>query len=70
MCCACGRGWRVVPPFPVPSSCNRVVMVLGTGASFVEGFVSFAEANVNASTGSDRSCGTNCCGLHPPTQVC
>jgi len=60
----CGR---VVPPCPVPSPCNRVDTVLGTGASFMEGFVSVAEAGVKASTGSGGSCGTNCCGLLTPT---
>jgi len=65
-----GGSGRVVLPLPVPSPCNNVVMVLGTGASFVEGFVSVVEANVNSSTGNGRSCGTNCCGLCPLTLVC
>jgi len=54
----------------VPSPCNRLVLVLGTGALFVEGFVAVTETSVNAGTRSGRSCGTNCCGLHPPAQVC
>jgi len=58
---------RVGPPLPVPSPWIRVVMVLGTGASFVEGFVLFAEASISAGTGSGGSCGTNCGELHPPT---
>jgi len=63
-------GGRVIPPLAVPSPCNRVVMVLGTGASFVEGFVAVAETSVSAGTRSGGSCGTNCWGLCPPTQVC
>ncbi len=47
-----------------------VVMVLGTGASFIEGFVLFAEASIIAGTGSGGSCSTNCGELHPPTWVC
>jgi len=45
-------------------------MVLGTGASFVEGFVSFAEVSIIAGTESGGSCGTNCGELHPPTWAC
>jgi len=55
-----GESGRVVPPLPVPSPCNSVVMVLGTGASFVEGFVSFAEASIITGTRSGRSGSTNC----------
>jgi len=61
-----GRG---VPPMPAPAPCNRVVMV-GAGASFVEGFVEVAEAGVNTSTWGGGSCGTNCWELVPPTWVC
>jgi len=61
---------RVVPPLPVPSPCNSVVMVLGTGASFGEGFVSVAEARIIAGTRSGGSCSTNCGELHPPAQAC
>jgi len=64
------EGGRVGPPLPVPSPWNSVVVVLGTGASFVEGFVSFTEASIIAGTGSGRSCGTNCGELHPPAWVC
>jgi len=56
-------------PLPEPSPCNRVVLVLGTGALFGVVFVSVAEACV-AGTGSGRSCGTNCSELHPPSWVC
>jgi len=63
-------GGGVIPPLPVPSPWNKLVMVLGTGASFVEGFVSVAEASINAGTGSGGSCGTNCGDLHPPARVC
>ena len=65
-----GGNGRVIPPLPVPSPCNSVAMVLGTGASFVEGFLSFAEVSIIAGTGSGRSCGTNCGELHPPAWVC
>ncbi len=58
---------RVVLPMPVPAPCNVLVMV-GAGTSFVEGFVVTAEAIVSTGTGSGRSCGTDCCGLHPPAQ--
>ncbi len=51
---------RVILPLPVPSPCKNVVMVLGTGASFMEGFVLFAEARIIAGTRSGGSCGTNC----------
>jgi len=70
MCCACGGSGRVVPPFPVPSPCSSVGMVLGTGASFREGFVSVAEARIISGTGSGKSCSTNCGELHPPTWAC
>jgi len=60
----------VVPPLPVPSPCNKVGMVLGTGASFGEGFVSVAEARIIAGTGSGGSCGTDCGELHPPARAC
>ncbi len=63
--CVGGSG-RVILPLPVPSPCNNVVMVLGTGASFVEGFMSFTEASIIAGTRSGGSCGTNCGELHPP----
>ena len=66
MLCMLGGG-RVVLPFPVPSPCSGMGMVLGTGASFGEGFVAVAEAGVIAGTRSGRSCGTNCGELHPPT---
>jgi len=61
---------RVVPPFPVPSPCSSMGMMLGTGASFGEGFVSVAEARIIAGTRSGRSCGTNCGELHPPAWAC
>ena len=57
-------------PLPVPSPWIGVVMVLGTGASFVEGFVLFAEASISAGTRSGGSCSTNCGDLHPPARVC
>ena len=60
----------MVLPLPVPLPCNSAVMVLGTGASFVEGFMSFVEASIIAGTGSGRSCSTNCGELHPPAQAC
>ncbi len=63
-----GNG-RVVLPMPAPAPCNRVVMV-GAGASFVEGFVEVAEAEVSASTWGGGSCSTNYCKLVPPTWVC
>ena len=63
-------GGRVILPLPVPSPCNNAVMVLGTGASFMEGFVSFAEASIITGTRSGGSCSTNCGELHPPTQAC
>jgi len=44
--------------------------VLGTGASFGEGFVSVAEARIIAGTGSGGSCSTNCGELHPPARAC
>jgi len=79
VCCALGvmlicvvhveGGGRVVPPFPVPSPCSGVGMVLGTGASFGEGFMSVTEAGKIAGTRSGRFCGTNCGELHPPTQA-
>jgi len=65
-----GGSGRVVPPFPVPSPCNNVVMVLGTGASFGEGFVSVAEVRIIAGTGSGGSCSTNCGELHPLARAC
>ncbi len=65
-----GGSGRVVLPLPVPSPCNSVAMVLGTGASFGEGFMSVAEARIIAGNGSGRSCGTNCGELHPLAQAC
>jgi len=56
----------VILPLPVPSPCDNVVMVPGTGASFVEGFVSFTEASIITGTRSGRSFGTNCGYTHPP----
>jgi len=61
-------GGRVVPPFHVPSPCSGMGMVLGTGASFREGFVSVTEAGIIAGTGSGGSWGTNCDELNPPAQ--
>jgi len=61
---------------PVLSSCCKLGMVLGTGASFNVGFVSvtetsiITEASIIAGTGSGGSWGTNCGELHPCTQVC
>jgi len=67
--CVCGatEGWgkcvvvvgngKVVPPMPAPTLCNRVVIV-GAGASFVEGFVKVAEAELSAGTWGGGSCGT------------
>ncbi len=69
MCCV-GGGGRGVLPFPVPSLSSGMGMVLGTGASFREGFVAVAEAGIIAGTRSGRSCGTNCGELHPPTRAC
>jgi len=56
VCCACGREWESDPAIACASPCNSVVMVLGTGASFVEWFVSFAEASIITGTRSGRSC--------------
>jgi len=42
-------GEKVDLPLPVPSPCNSVVMVLGTGVSFVKGFVSAAKASIGTS---------------------
>ena len=63
-------GGGVIPPLPVPSPWNKLVMVLGTGASFGEGFVSVAEARIIAGTRSGGSCGTNCGELHPLARAC
>ncbi len=60
---------RVIPPMPVPAPCNGLVTV-GAGTSFVEGLVIVTEAIVSAVIRSGGSCGTDCCGLCPPTQVC
>ncbi len=70
MCCACVGGGRVVPPFPVPSPCSGMGMVLGTDASFREGFMSVTEARIIAGTRSGGSCSTNCGELHPPAWAC
>jgi len=48
MCCACVGGGRVIQLFPVPSPCSGMGMVLGTGASFGEGFMLVAEAGIIA----------------------
>jgi len=61
MCCVCGREWESDPTI----AC--AITVLGTGASFMEGFMSFTEASIIAGTKSGGSCSTNCGELHPLT---
>jgi len=63
-------GGGVVLPFSVPSPHSGMGVVLGTGASFGEGFVSVAKAGIIAGAASGGSCGTNCGELHPLAWAC